>query len=193
MIFSSLNNYRSNRQPVSAWLGCAQNMPQHGIILLLLSRRGSMITVSDSRNKTPPFSGISTGIPLLAFSLLAFLINVTGYTIFEQYKKSITEQEVQNLGAIADLKVAQITAWRETHKQRAEMFLHGSLLPDEVDLWLREGAPADERKQKILKVLAGLLQTHNYKTITLLDKEGATGISTNDSYAPDTEEKKTRR
>lgn len=148
------------------------------------------MTASDPRIKTPPFSLIPTWIPLLAFSLLTFLICMAGYATFGQYKQSITEQEVQNLGAIADLKVAQIVAWREAHRRRAEMFLHNSLLSDEVDLWLREGAPANERKLKLLKVLAGLQRVHGYKTISLLDKEGAARISTDDSDAPDMEEKK---
>lgn len=154
-----------------------------------------MMAGSDSRNKTPSnknlsFPLIPSWVPLLAFILLSFLIGTAGYAIFEQYRKSITEQEVQNLGAIADLKVAQIVTWREAHKRRAEFFLHGAMLPDEVDQWLREGAPANERRQKILKALAGIQQEQGYKTISLLDKESAVMISTNDRYAPDMEEKK---
>lgn len=149
-----------------------------------------MMAASDSKNKTPPFSDIPIWIPLLAFSLLIFFISATGYVIFEQYKKAITEQEVQNLGAIADLKVAQIVAWREAHRRRAEFFLHGAMLPDKVDQWLREGAPENESKQKILKGLAGIQQELGYKAVSLLDNEGAARISTNDSFAPDMEEKK---
>lgn len=145
---------------------------------------------SNSRNTLSLFPGIPSWIPLLAFILLTFLIGAAGYTTFEQYKKSITEEEVQNLGAIADLKVAQIAAWREVHRRRAEMFLQGSLLPDEVAQWLREGAPANERKQNILKVLAGIQRVQGYKTVSLLDQEGTTRISTNDAYTVDAVEKK---
>jgi PAS domain S-box-containing protein len=147
------------------------------------------MTASDS-NESPPLSGLPIWIPLLAFILLTFLIGAAGYAIFEQNKKSITEKEIQSLGAIADLKVAQIVAWREANRRRAEMFLHGSLLPDEVDLWLREGAPAGKRKEKILQVLTGLRQVQNFKTVSLLDQEGAARISTDGSYAPDADEKK---
>jgi PAS domain S-box-containing protein len=147
------------------------------------------MTASDS-NEPPPLSGPPIWIPLLAFILLTFSIGAAGYAIFEQNKKAITEKEIQSLGTIADLKVAQIVAWREAHRRRAEMFLHGSLLPDEVDLWLREGAPAGKRKEKILQILTGLRQTQNYKTVSLLDREGAARISTDVSYAPDAEEKK---
>lgn len=141
------------------------------------------MTASDS-NESPPYSGIPIWIPLLAFILLTFSIGAAGYAIFEQNKKSITEKEVQNLGTIADLKVAQIVAWRETHRRRAEMFLHGSLLAGEVDLWLREGAQADKRREKILNILTGLRQVQNHKTISLLDGEGVARISTDDGYAP---------
>lgn len=148
------------------------------------------MTTSDPTNKAPLLSGIPAWIPLLAFILITFLIGVAGYATFEQYKKSITEREIQNLGAIADLKVAQIVDWRKAHKRRAEFFLHGAMLPDEVDQWFREGAPANERRQKILKVFDSLQREQGYKTVTLLDREGAARLSTNGAYAASAAEEK---
>jgi PAS domain S-box-containing protein len=145
---------------------------------------------SDTIKIPHPFLRIPAWVPLLAFILIIFLIGAAGYAISEKYKKSIIDEEVQNLGAIADLKVAQITTWRNTHRRRAEMFLHSSLLPEQVDLWLRIGAPANERKQKILKLLTGTQQAYEYKTVSLLDTDGITRISTNDRYTADEEEKR---
>jgi PAS domain S-box-containing protein len=149
-----------------------------------------MMTESDTLKNPLPFPRISAWIPLLAFVLIIFLVSAAGYAISEQYKKSIKNEEIQNLGAIADLKVTQISAWRKAHRKRAEMFLNSSLLPGQVDLWLREGAPANERKQKILELLAGTQQAHDYKSVSLLDTEGATRISTNDRYTAGAEEKR---
>jgi PAS domain S-box-containing protein len=138
-----------------------------------------MMIAFDTINKTASVATLPFRKPLLAFFLLVFLIGAAGYAIFEQYKKSIIEKEVQNLGAFADLKVEQIASWRDRHRQRAEFFAHGAMLPDAVKQWLREGAPANTRKQKILKTLDGLLQEQGYKTVLLLDKAGAVKASTN--------------
>lgn len=148
------------------------------------------MTVSETRNKLIPFSNISVRKALLAFALLVFMIAGAGYVIFEQYKKLITEREIQNLGAIADAKVAQITAWREAHKRRAEFYLHGAMFSDYVEKWLHEGAPENESKQKILRTLDSIMQEQRYKSVTLLDREGRTRISTAGDYVPDTEDKK---
>ncbi|HUX89688.1 MAG TPA: PAS domain S-box protein [Gallionellaceae bacterium] len=112
------------------------------------------------------------------------------YVIFGQYKKIITEREIENLGAIADAKVAQIAAWREAHKRRAEYFLHGAMFSGYVEQWLREGARDNEHKQQILRTLDGIMQEQSYKSVTLLDREGRVRMSTAGDYVPDTEDKK---
>lgn len=59
---------------------------------------------SDTIKIPHPFLHIPAWVPLLAFILIIFLIGAAGYAISEKYKKSIIDEEVQNLGAIADLK-----------------------------------------------------------------------------------------
>lgn len=145
---------------------------------------------SDSSNTPSLFPAIPSWIPLLAFILLTFMIGAAGYAIFEQNKQAIKDKEISDLGAIADLKVAQIVAWRDAHRRRGEAYLHGSMLPTEVEQWLREGTPSNERKQKILKQLAGIQQVQGYKTVSLLDAKGMVRFSTNDRYQVDAEEKK---
>ena len=138
-----------------------------------------MMIAFAGKNKTAAVAALNFRKPLLAFMLIFFLIGAAGYAIFEQYKISIIDTELQNLGEIADLKVAQIVSWRDNQRRRSEFISRGSMLPDQVDQWLREGAPANARKQKILKVLGGLLQEQGYKTVLLLDKDGAVRASAN--------------
>ncbi|MDD5330224.1 MAG: PAS domain S-box protein [Sulfuricella sp.] len=127
-------------------------------------------------------------LPLLAFVLLAALIGAASRFVFEYNKRYIVEGEIQNLGAIADLKVAQITAWGEANRRRAELFLQGSMLPGEFELWLREGMQPNRKKQQILHFLAGVQKVHGYKAVSLLDAQGAVRLSTNDGARHDADE-----
>lgn len=148
------------------------------------------MTASDTRNITSQNFNLSARGVLLAFVVLALMIFGARYFIFEQYKKSITETEVRDLGAIADTKIAQIVEWRKAHKHRAEYFISGAMLSGEVELWFRAGTPADHRKQKILNSLHSLQKEQGYKSIVLYDRNGVVRMSTNDSYVTEMEEKK---
>ncbi|MDD5331045.1 MAG: PAS domain-containing protein [Sulfuricella sp.] len=132
------------------------------------------------------------GLHLLMFALFAFFIGLLGYATFEQNRKSIAREKIQELGAIADLKAAQIAAWQEAHRRRAEYYMHGSLLAAEVDRWLKEGAPDNDRKENIRKVLAGihLQELQGYKDVSVLDAKGNVRISTGDRGRPDAEDRK---
>ncbi len=140
-----------------------------------------MVFASDSRDGPPPLYTMPIGLHLLLFALFACLIGLAGFGTFEQNKESFTQEKIQELGAIADLKTAQIAAWQEAQRRRAEYYMHGSLLAVEVDLWLREGMPDDDRKQRILKVMAGihLQEAQGCKDVSLLDAQGNFRISTN--------------
>ncbi len=144
---------------------------------------------SEPQNESPFPSNLSPWMPLLVFTLLAFSIGAASSFIFERNKRYIEEAEIQNLGAIADLKAAQIAAWAEIQRRRAALFLHGSLLPDEFGLWLNSGARPGRQQRKILLFLAGVQKTHGYKNTSLLDVHGSVVISTDVGKRLDTEEK----
>lgn len=143
---------------------------------------------SDSGSGLPIYSKVSPWIALLVFVLLTLLIGATGYFIFEQNRRTITEEEVENLGAIADLKVAQIVAWRESLMRRGEAFLYGSALPTEFVRWQQEGARPNGQKQKLLQLLISMQHMDGYTSISLLDRQGTAKILPNAGNMPDTEE-----
>ncbi len=126
----------------------------------------------------------SPRIPLLIFALLAVLVGAAGDFVFRENSKFIAQNEIQNLGAIADLKVAQITAWSASLHRRANLFMNGSMLAVEFDGWLKEGMP-DLRKRQILGLLLGIQSAHSLAGITVFDAQGKVRIRANEVETPD--------
>ena len=138
----------------------------------------------------PPFNRktLSPYLPLLAYVVLAFMVAAAAYYSFRQIEGVIEGEKLRDLGAIADTKVGQISAWREIQKRVGENLANGSLLADEFDQWQKEGMPPSVHKHHIQQLLSELQFVNGYKTLSLLNRQGVTIISANGDYAPDAEE-----
>ena len=51
-------------------------------------------------------------VPVLVFALFACAIGGTGFFIFTRYQEGVKKEAHDTLGAIADLRVNQVTEWR---------------------------------------------------------------------------------
>lgn len=121
-------------------------------------------------------------VPLLLLALLALLLFLVSVYGFQRIYRLIEENQVQNLAAIADLKVQQITAWRKSEMRRANLFSKGAFLPDEFERWL-SGDKSEIQRQKILRFMSSQQLLYGYKVITLFDRRGVARLST--SNEPD--------
>jgi len=135
-----------------------------------------------------PISKAAPYIPLLLFVTIAALLAGISFYAFRQMEMLIVRDELNTIGAIADLKVKQIGDWHKRQIRRGESFQNGNLMPEYFDLWLRQGAPPDSHKKKIQEMLAGLLRVDGYQEILLFDKQGQLRISTARDPWPDTED-----
>lgn len=137
---------------------------------------------------TPPLFGkwgvsirhLGAYMPLLALVTVALLIAAIGTFGFQRMYQLIEDNQVQNLGAIADMKVQQIVSWRKAQLLRGEFFSKSAMLPDVFNRWLEDETRGKERQQKLLQLLHGLQEMHGYKAITLFDRGGTPRISTTD-------------
>ena len=104
---------------------------------------------------------------LLIFSLLAVGILGLGY-FFYQYQvtffQNITAAE---LNAIADLKVKQITTWRQERMNDAQLIVNDPNFASQVYDWFHGEGPPGQR-EKISKFLSDLNQG-SYVSVALLD------------------------
>ena len=121
--------------------------------------------------------------PLLAFSVVALLIALTGFYIFQQIEGLVEKDKLHDLGTIADMKVGQIALWRNNHQRLGEAFSRDSVLAAEFGQWMQEGALPNKRMQRLRKMLAELQRVNGYKTLSLLDRQGAVRLSA--STSPD--------
>lgn len=115
---------------------------------------------------------IKSFLPLLVFVAASVLIGATFFSSFRKIETLIQKEKLGDLATIADIKVGQIVAWRDTQQRVAESLMRDSALAAEFGQWLQEGAPMDARRQRLLQMLAELRHVNGYRSLALLDREG---------------------
>lgn len=127
-------------------------------------------------------------LPLVGYVALAFLVAATAYYSFWKMEGVIEGGKLHDLGAIADTKVEQISAWHGFQKRAGENLSNGSLLADEFGQWQKEGMPSNVHKHHIRQLLSELQYLNGYKALLLLNRQGVVMNSASGDYVPDTEE-----
>jgi hypothetical protein len=120
-------------------------------------------------------------LPLLVYVSLTLSIAAVYFSSFHKIETLIQDGAMRDLGAIADMKAEQIGVWRDNLQRTGDSFLRDSVLAGEFAQWLGEGAPDNGHRQRLRKMLAELQYVYGYKTLALLDRQGAVRLSlTND-------------
>src|SRR5450759_490086 len=118
------------------------------------------------------------GIPwhlILIFSLLSLSILITGYFYYAYQRAYFKQEKVEELAAIADLKIKQIVDWRKERLADAIMIKEDPFFAARVNDWLK-GSAKSELKDEILHRLKALL-VYQYQNIALLDAQGRVLLS----------------
>jgi PAS domain S-box-containing protein len=98
--------------------------------------------------------------PMLVLSLAVFILIISGGYFYYRYEKKIIRQEqYSNLKSIADLKINQITKWREDRLADAQVITEGSFIRQNFQRWLLSH---DSNLEKNLLERFSLLR-YNYK------------------------------
>jgi PAS domain S-box-containing protein len=75
--------------------------------------------------------------PMLLLSLVVFILIISGGYFYYRYEKKIIRQEqYSNLRKIADLKINQITKWREDRLADANVIVQGTFIRQNFQRWL---------------------------------------------------------
>ncbi|HXU94316.1 MAG TPA: PAS domain S-box protein [Gallionella sp.] len=136
---------------------------------------GRVFRISNDGN--PLARNLKPFLPLLLYVVVALLVAATYAISFRHIEKLIEAGALRDLGAIADAKVRQIAAWRESENRRERTFSRNSLIADEFERWMQEGAPANGRKQRLIRMLAEMQYVNGYHSIALLDMDGRPRIT----------------
>ena len=117
---------------------------------------------------------------LVVFALLLLGIALVDYVFYRAQTHAIKEQAQQQLSAIADLKVQQITNWRNERLGDAYVLRENIFVRVAVADWLRLGLDSEQREQ-INTWLQSYVLRFDYREALLLDPQGKVLAATPDT------------
>jgi len=132
------------------------------------------------------FQNLSRKIPLrliLIFIFLAIGITITGTLYYSNQKDHIKQDKYNELSAIADLKVNQISKWREERLGDAAVIFANPFIVSHMQQWIDKERTA-ELKVKITTFLSSLINAYDYSSIFLFDPQGNVQLSVGRESAP---------
>ena len=133
-------------------------------------------------NRVVSAGNIKSFLPLLVFVAAFALIAAIFFSSFRKIETLIQKEKLGELATIADIKVGQIVAWRDTQQRVAESLMRDSALAAEFGQWLQEGAPMGERRQRLLQMMTELRHVNGYRSLALFDREGTVRLSLEDGH-----------
>ncbi len=122
--------------------------------------------------------GSDTMIPRLTtvFFLLTFFIIIAGFLYYENQKKQLSQNMVDELAAVADLKVSQIVAWRRERIGDASIVLHNRFILSDIERLFQNPRAADLHRE-IARWMDALHEAYDYKNVLLVDAAGTVLLS----------------
>ncbi|MFZ3137688.1 MAG: PAS domain S-box protein [Thermodesulfovibrionales bacterium] len=106
---------------------------------------------------------------IVIFLFLSVTIWIGGYLYYEDQKKEIKKDKLEDLAAIADLKVSQIANWRRERLGDAKNIFDNKLIIPHIQQFL---AGSSVYKQEVFNWLATIQKNYLYKNVLFLDMEG---------------------
>jgi len=116
---------------------------------------------------------------LVIFLLLSATIWVGGYLYYEDQKKEIKKDKLEDLAAIADLKVNQIANWRRERLADAQNIFDNKLIVRYVQHFL-EKPKLSAYKQEILHWLKSKQKYNLYQNVILVDTNAELRLAVTD-------------
>ncbi|MEN6542237.1 PAS domain S-box protein [Parvibaculum sp.] len=112
--------------------------------------------------------------PIAFFGLFCVTILVTDNFISHSERNSLRDNASQNLEIIAQVSRDTISSWLFERTSDAEVLARQLALTRDIDAWLADGAPADDRSRRIEQRMDALNAYRNYRSISLISVDGRT-------------------
>jgi PAS domain S-box-containing protein len=112
----------------------------------------------------------------IIFVLFSVASGVAGYFFYENQKKTIKEEKRDQIGAIADLKVRQISKWHKDRMADAEVIIECPFFAPLIQQFL-SGPRSTKVKQEILNWMGSRQKHYQYESIHLIDSRGTVRLS----------------
>jgi len=122
-------------------------------------------------------------IALAIFISASSAITIFGFYIYQYQKKEIGRAASQQLSAIAELKVWEITTWRNERIGDANVIYQNDSFAENVAEYFNNPL-SPELKENVLSLLASTQKSYHYQNILLIDKNKTVRL-TMQKYDPD--------
>lgn len=123
---------------------------------------------------------------VLVFCILAFGIGITGYRYYENQKRQIKSDIHDELRAVAELKVNEISRWRKERLGDASTIIENFIIGREIQKWLQD--PGESTlNEEILIWMESLRAHYDYDDVLLTDAEGRVLLSIPEGRRADAE------
>lgn len=111
----------------------------------------------------------------IGLSMVATLALISlGNLYFQNYKEYVRQEAGSNLAAIADLKVSQLTQWRNERMGDAEILYQNPVFSDLLQSYLQQHDT--EKMAQLRSWLQNVKKAYSYERIVLLDTSGSQQI-----------------
>ncbi len=117
---------------------------------------------------------------IIVFLILSLLIGLTGYFYYYFQKQQLTTHIQNELSAIADLKISQITNWRNERLEDAMVIVKNPLIAEAFQLYLQHSGTTGQ-EHELLGWMKSLKEIAGYQSVLLVDPRGNVRMTT----APD--------
>lgn len=117
-------------------------------------------------------------VPLLIFAALTLAIGLTGWLTYENQRTSLQRDKNADIGAVANIKVAEIVRWLEDRRAHATLIASDPFLAAALGRWLADGAAEDAQRDKLVAWLDNLQRALGYSSLAIVDAGGQVLLST---------------
>ena len=165
---------RSSRQGFPAELQCTRYHTSGTHILDVRIGACYILDMSDKRTLINATSTIPKGVVFIAIAAFVTIL-VAGYWFYNEQRRIVKVAAEAHLTAIADLKVQQITQWREEQLSDANVLGKSPFFSQACREWLAN--PQTNSDTNIHSLLKLFQHNHGYEDVFLADTNGLPRIS----------------
>ncbi len=123
----------------------------------------------------PPFQK-NFCLLIIVFILFSAASGTAGYFFYEYQKKTIEEEKQDQLSAIADLKIRQISNWHKDRMADASVIIECPSFARLIQRFFRSPT-GKESKQEILSWMESRRKHYQYQSLHLIDSKGSVRLS----------------
>ncbi len=117
---------------------------------------------------------------ILLFIVFTAVLSLIGYYYYQDRKEIIKSEKYNELTAITELKINQISGWRQERINDGKTILYNSIIDDQITEFITK--PSNSiMERKIKSWFESLKDLYDYNDVLLVDKEGRALIRINES------------